>query len=140
MKLRGHHLFCTALFSGCGYDEAFTENMKSVLEKLQAGEKVQLAEGPDRVCSACPNSQPDGGCSLGTDDVARRDREALRLMQAVPGDKFAWREAGEKLSRLTEDQFRAVCGNCRWQKEGLCSYRLLMERAACILSRTVLKS
>lgn len=140
MRLRGHHLFCTALFSGHGYDDAFTENMKDVLKQLKAGENIELTAGPDRVCSACPNSQPDGGCALGTDDVSRRDRTALEVLKAAPGERLAWREAGERLSGLTEAEFQAVCGGCRWQKEGLCSYALLRERAACILARTVLKS
>lgn len=128
MRLRGHHLFCTALFSGHGYDEAFTENMKAVLDRLKAGEKIELAEGPDQVCSACPNLLEGGSCSLGEPNVRQRDAGAFRVLGLLPGEGLDRREANRRLSRLTEEEFQAVCGECRWQKEGLCSLKLLQAK------------
>jgi len=129
MKLRGHHLFCTALFSGHGYDEAFTEKMSAVIEKWKTGESIILLTTADEVCSACPNRRKQGGCALGTEDVLRRDQAALEVLELSPGDHLTWKRAGTLLSRVTEEEFQKVCGNCRWQKDGLCSYSLLRESA-----------
>ena len=37
-------------------------------------------------------------------------------------------ELRERLSRVSEAEFQHVCGDCRWQEMGLCSYALLKER------------
>lgn len=130
MKLRGHHLFCTALFSGHGYSEAFTENMQSILGALQAGEPIELTCGPDQVCMACPNLSGEGGCALGTEDVCRRDQSALRVLDLKEGGTLTWKQSQERLADLTEALFQSVCGSCRWQREGLCSFQLLRERTS----------
>lgn len=129
MKLRGHHLFCTALFSGHGYDEAFAEKMGAVIERWKAGESVTLLTAADEICSACPNRQERGGCTLGTEDVLRRDQAALEVLGVPPGKRLTWKQAGDLLSSITEQGFQRVCGGCRWQKEGLCSFSLLQESA-----------
>lgn len=128
MKLRGHHLFCTALFSGHGYDESFTKAMTAAVEVLQNGEPIELVSGPDGLCAACPNRMKGGGCALGTDDVLCRDRAAFQVLGLAAGESLSWRQAGKLLSQVTERDFQTVCGNCRWQKEGLCSQKLLRER------------
>lgn len=130
MKLRGHHLFCTALFSGHGYNEAFTEAMGVILRSLRAGEPMELTSGPDCVCAACPHLLEEGGCALGTEDVCRRDCRALEALDLKAGDTLTWGQAQEKLGGLTEQTFQSVCGSCRWQREGLCSFQLLRERTA----------
>lgn len=125
MKLRGHHVFCTALFSGHGYDEAFTENMSGLIEAWKAGEEAELTEGRDALCAACPNRLEDGGCALGTEDVSRRDRAALRVLGLAGGERLSWKGAGERLLPIGEEEFQQVCGGCRWQREGLCSLEQL---------------
>lgn len=134
MKLRGHHLFCTALFSGHGYDQSFTDAMNVLLLELKSGCATQLLVGADILCAACPNHRENGGCSLGTENVQKRDRAALRVLDFQQGESASWKEAQKRLSTVTEQEFQAVCGDCRWQKSGLCSFKLLQERtkeAAC---------
>lgn len=126
--IRGHHLFCTALFSGHGYDAAFTANMQKLIAGLQNGEPLRLADGQDAVCACCPNRMPDGGCALGTEDVARRDRAALQVLRLKPGQQTDWQSVGERLRAVTGPEFAAVCGGCRWAREGLCSWALLQAR------------
>lgn len=126
-RMRGHHMFCTTLFSGSGYDRAFAENMARLIQDMQKGEGFRLVQGHDDVCGCCPNREPDG-CSLGTADVSCRDAAALEATGLVPGQVSDWNQLRERLSRLSETDFQHVCGNCRWQKEGLCSYQLLLER------------
>ena len=127
IALRGHHMFCTTLFSGSGYDRAFAENMRELIENMQKGEEVQLVEGHDSICRCCPNREPEG-CALGTGDVSRRDAAALEVTGMVPGQVLDWRGLKERLEMVSEMDFQHVCGDCRWQREGLCSYPLLRER------------
>lgn len=130
MKLRAHHLFCTTLFSGHGYDRAFAEKMAAVISARDAGEAFCLCEGADEVCGACPNRLEGEKCALGTEDVLQRDREAFRVLGLVPGTACSGADALRRLSRLAEADFLAVCGGCRWAQEGYCSFRLLQERTA----------
>lgn len=130
MKLRGHHLFCTALFSGHGYSEEFTKKMTALVVDLHKGERITVQLGADEICSVCPNRTDSGGCALSTEDVLRRDSAALRVLRLKPGETLNWQQAAEKLKNLTEPEFRSVCGGCRWQREGLCSLTLLQSRLA----------
>ncbi len=128
MRLRGHHLFCAALFSGHGYNASFTAKMTAAVKAMRAGEGLELLIGPDGLCASCPNRRENGGCSLGTEDVTSRDEAALRVLRFFPGEQTSWPQVKRRLSRLTEKEFRSVCGHCRWQKAGLCSLALLRER------------
>lgn len=129
LNLRGHHIFCTALFSGHGYDEAFSERMTNIIKRWQSGEAAALFEGSDEVCRACPNRQADGGCELGTENAANRDAAALRVLGLSAGERLEWKRAGVLLSEISESDFQAVCGECMWQREGLCSFQLLQKSA-----------
>lgn len=129
MKLRGHHIFCTALFSGHGYDKHFTEKMHSIILDWQQGGSARIVVGTDEVCSACPNLTEKNGCTLGTEDVLSRDAAALKVLKLAENQPLTWSKAGELLSQITREDFQAVCGSCRWQKEGLCSYEMLISRA-----------
>lgn len=120
-------MFCTRLFSGSGYNQAFADNMGRLVENMQKGEKFQLVQGHDDICRYCPNREPDG-CALGTEDVQRRDAAAMEVTGTAPGQVLDWAELRERLEKLSEEDFRYVCGDCRWQREGLCSYPLLKER------------
>ena len=73
--LRGHHMFCMALFSGHGYDEAFTQNMSALIEEGRLGGRFRLVQGHDAVCGACPNRQGDGGSSCSS--------SVLRSLRAI---------------------------------------------------------
>lgn len=126
MRLRGHHLFCTTLFQGCGYDEAFTARMKETLAALEAGTPFTLCQGSDVLCEACPH-RTEEGCDLSTEDVLRRDKAALQAVDLAPGTELSFAQAGERLKKLKEEQWLSVCGGCRWQKEGLCSWKLFQE-------------
>lgn len=127
MKLRGHHLFCTALFVGHGYSKEFTGKMKELTAALRAGEEVTVKTGSDEICLSCPNRTGAGGCALGTEDAAARDAAAMNVLHLVPGAKTNWEQVKAKLLLITEQEFQFVCGDCRWQKDGICSLLLLKE-------------
>ena len=121
MRLRGHHLFCTTLFQGKGYDQRFVERMEATLAALEQGESFRLCQEGDALCDACPN-QTEEGCSLGTADVRRRDQAALKAVGLAPGDELTLAQVGRRLGTVTQESWRSVCGGCRWAREGLCSW------------------
>lgn len=128
--IRGHHLFCMALFTGHGYSEAFAGNMARAIQDIKTGEPLRLVRAPDDICACCPNLLPGGGCALGTEDVRRRDRAAFQVLGVSPGDELGWQQAREMLLGVSGEGFQAVCGGCRWAKEGLCSLALLQKQLA----------
>ena len=122
--LRGHHLFCATLFQGHGYDELFTVSMRNTVEAVNAGETIALVAGSDDLCQACPHRRPENDCALGTEDVSRREKAALDAVGLCPGVEMASSQVGERLRQVTQAQWESVCGGCRWQTEGLCSWKL----------------
>lgn len=128
MRLRGHHLFCSALYGGAGYSQAFCRRMEELLARAKAGEYMELVNGPDDLCAACPHRMLDGGCALGTENVGDRDWNALAVLGLSPGRRVTWAETRPLLAGVTEETFARVCRDCRWAKEGLCSAQLLREK------------
>lgn len=127
-EIRGHHIFCMTLFSGCGYNQAFADNMQNLIADLKKGESFRLCQGQDAVCESCPNKEPSGGCALGSEDVERRDFEAMAVLGLACGQELDWDRKDVLLKGVEESGFQQVCGCCRWAKEGLCSFALLKER------------
>ena len=121
MRLRGHHLFCTTLFQGCGYDENFVARMQETLSALRQGAAFRVCRESDILCGACPHKTEEG-CDLGTEDVLNRDDAALAAVGLAPGTELCLPEVGALLKNVTKQQWDSVCGGCRWQREGLCSW------------------
>ncbi len=121
MRLRGHHLFCATLFQGYGYDGEFVARMQEVLSALGQGAAFCVCRRSDFLCGACPHKRGEG-CALGTEDALRRDDAALTAVGLLPGAELALPQALDLLRNVTEQQWLSVCGGCRWQREGLCSW------------------
>lgn len=150
MRLRVHHLLCSALYVGKGYSEAFCENMQKVVTWLwgplsgleeEAGEgesesilcegekrEIRLITEPDNICKACPNLG-DNGCKLDDDHVVSKD---AALAQALGLETECVYPAAELLhivsSNLTAEIFEDSCHNCDWYKQGLCRYEQLVKK------------
>lgn len=125
IRLRGHHLFCMALYAGHGYDEHFTENMSEILTKLKNDKnaKILLVAEDDSICTACPNLRGKY-CSLGHNDVKARDRHAHIALSITCGGIYSYHELHKSLMSVTKSDFDRVCGNCSWWQRGFCSYEL----------------
>ncbi len=149
LLLRPHHLLCMQNFVGKGYSEAFTGNMKSIKALYDADAAFELWLGPDSVCAACPNIGMDSRCK-DQEKVERFDRAVLALLAAADaGENFRImpkenREAGPEprmegagpsysiftkseilpilKSRLTEQSFAEICGDCEWARKGICRF------------------
>lgn len=150
MRLRVHHLLCSALYVGKGYSEAFCENMQKVVTWLwgplsgleeEAGEgesesilcegekrEIRLITEPDNICKACPNLG-DNGCKLDDDHVVSKD---AALAQALGLETECVYSAEELLhtvgSNLTAEIFKDSCHNCDWYEQGVCRYEQLAEK------------
>lgn len=127
-NIRAHHLICMTLFEGAGYDEAFAENMKKIIAQLEDGEELSLKEGADDICRSCPNNS-DGSCSLGDDDVSKKDRIVLSACGLDFGAELSYKQMRSLLgTELNRGEFEESCGTCRWYKQGYCSYEKYLQK------------
>ena len=116
MKLRPHHLLCLQKYTGKGYDEAFTAHMNGLLGRLAAHPEgaIQLTEGADDVCAACPHNA--GGRCDSQEKVTRMDRGVLAALDFSYGQRDSWdalaRRAAERV--LSTEEFERICADCQW--------------------------
>lgn len=143
LVLRGHHLLCTRLFEGHGYDEAFAVRMGETVSRTGAGrwknpekypkaQEIQLICGSDYVCEKCPNRISNAihqsihdECSLGTEDVLCKDRLTLKYAGLQENECYTPEDIQSAVGNITEQQFEEICGSCRWYKAGYCCYEKL---------------
>lgn len=128
IRLRHHHLLCTVMFSGHGYDRRFVENMERVVSSLRSpdGLTVRLSNSCDDICSFCPNET--GGYCRERDSVLGKDRSAVQFLGlredlVLPAGPLM-EHVREKLSGLAD--IGTVCGDCEWAN--LCNERLRIDR------------
>lgn len=137
--MRGHHLLCTRLFMGSGYSEEFAKRMGEVVSRvglkhygnvdafLQV-KQIKVISHFDYVCQECPNLHSDDNsnvCRLGNDDVKEKDRLTLEYAGLTNGNSYSLKEIACAVDNITQKQFLNICRECRWCKEGYCTYELL---------------
>lgn len=129
MRLRVHHLLCTALYAGKGYSEAFCENMQKTVQWLwEECREVELTAGPDHICSACPNLC-ENGCKLDDNRVVSKDEKLAQALGLETGRVYAVPVLlGTVEKNLTAEIFETSCHNCDWYAQGLCRYETLREK------------
>lgn len=117
IKLRGHHLICLQFFNGEGYDPLFLEILREILRRADT-ELIEVIEGPDEVCRACPFLKEDQCRHPETSDAEIRemDRVALEILNLSPGGTVRWQK--QKPDRLREGFWRWAenfCRDCSWR-------------------------
>lgn len=122
LKLRAHHGMCLQFFEGKGYSGEFTTHMARVRELLLTTEdqKIQITDGADEICRACPWLQ-DGICaSRGKTD--RYDREVLSQTGLIPGTVTESRHFLDLVQKriLRTGKREEICGDCQWTD--LCTF------------------
>lgn len=143
MKLRVHHLFCSALYIGKGYSEDFCRNMDGIVRKLwtenphesiprigqkEDDKKVELVIRPDCICRECPNLT-ETGCSLDDDNVVSKDEKLAKRLGLEINRGYSVPELLHRTAaNMTREIFETSCHNCEWYQEGLCSYERLAEK------------
>ena len=116
MKLRPHHLLCLQKYTGRGYDGPFTAHMNELVRRLTADpqEPVQLTQGRDDVCVACPHLV-DGRCAS-QEKVTHMDRGVLGACGFAYGQVDSWRALAVSAENkiFQTEQFNEICGSCQW--------------------------
>lgn len=121
-SLRGHHLICLHFFAGQGYDSKFIANLESAVYRAKSI-GATVIEGPDDVCSSCPNL--DGSICAESEgaeaEVRNMDSEALRLLGLRPGEAAGWDAISRRLSDAFPLWHKSFClgpsefvPGCRW--------------------------
>jgi hypothetical protein len=124
IHLRPHHLLCHRLFSGQGYDQAFVDNMRAVIARLESDPSTRVEVSPvcDDICAACLH-KVNGVCGFG-DSVLAKDASAAKFLHAPQ----TFHLSARKLDALLEyrikrlDSVAEVCGECEWSEA--CNRRL----------------
>ena len=118
IKLRGHHLICLHFFKGEGYDHEFVANLRKILKKLKAGEKVKVHSGPDDVCTKCPYLKGEI-CLYNKDaevEIKEMDRMAIRLLGLKTKESVNYLDIGEKVLEILHIWAREYCKECDWRR------------------------
>ncbi len=132
-RFRVHHILCTVLYRGEGYSGAFCENMTEQTNALrvQPDELLLLVTDADDICARCPNKTADDGCGQDGNRVKDKDKSLLQRLALSEGENYTYRELlGRALEMLDAAAFLESCGNCRWYRQGLCSYEQWKQEAA----------
>ncbi len=119
IRLRGHHLLCLQTYKGLGYSEGFVRGMDAITERLNAGETVEIVEGPDDICAGWAH-EPDNHCHA--DRAAARDASALAAFSRMLGSPIGPGARIPKAGRLmvsarplfAAGELRAGCTQCPW--------------------------
>ncbi len=120
VRLRPHHLLCLLTYAGKGYTPAFTANFDAITARLQAGEDIVVAEGPDDICQPWLG-EPEAHCRR--DSVTARDEQAAADLSVLLSEPVAALTVLPDLATLraafSSGGTRAACRGCEWF--GLCS-------------------
>ena len=114
VRLRGHHLICLHFFKGEGYSKEFVENLSKVLKTIER-KGVDLVEGGDDVCAACPSYQ-NGRCMHEpgmNEKVKRLDILATRLLD-IEDRRLDWSHIKSRIPFIIEEWKKNACANCEW--------------------------
>ena len=124
VPLRAHHLLCMLSYSGEGYSPAFVHGFNGIVQRLGAGEPMELVTGPDAICAPLCN---DACAHCHNASVTQRDRLAADALAPwferplVPGARLTL--SAQRLAQLraafAQDQFHRACAGCPW--DGLCA-------------------
>lgn len=114
--LRGHHLICLHFYRGEGYNKAFVDALNRILKGV-AEEMVEVVEGPDEVCQACPHLKKNQ-CSYkkGEEEIRLIDDLALSLLELNYGDRVFWEDIRDKLGKIFSSWRVGACQKCDWLK------------------------
>lgn len=117
LKFRGHHLICLHFFQGEGYSEEYVENLRNVLERADKKEEIEVVEGPDDICRACPSLKEDrcnhkNGADL---EISNLDNIAIKFLGVAKGEKVIWSNIKNKIKLAPKEWLAAFCEGCDWE-------------------------
>lgn len=113
IKLRPHHLLCSAFYVNKGYSDGFCENFSNILLRLNKGENFILTEGADDLCKCCPHKKEDNSCAT-QQKTQRYDSAALDFFKLNYGEFYDY----AKVMKSVKNTLAAAlnnCVDCQWQ-------------------------
>lgn len=118
LRLRGHHLICLHFFRGEGYNQEFVENLENVMHRAANGEEIEVVEGADDICRACPTLKgKECVAKPGVDvEIREMDAEAVAYLGVDVNSKVRWKEIKVKVIALSRKWLVAFCEGCEWEK------------------------
>lgn len=119
VRLRAHHLLCMLTYSGKGYSDAFVHNFDRLVQRIGAGEAIELLAGPDDVCAPIADD-PEEHCHCASvierDRLASGDLAPLVGVALAPGARLTL--TAPLLARLraafAAGSIRRACEGCLW--------------------------
>lgn len=117
LKFRGHHLICLHFFQGEGYSEEYVENLRNVLKRADKKEEIEVVEGPDDICRACPSLKEDrcnhkNGADL---EISNLDNIATKFLNVAKGEKVTWSSIKDRIKLAPKEWLTAFCEGCDWE-------------------------
>lgn len=111
-RLRPHHLICLQFYKGLGYDKDFVEKLNQVVASWEKF-PVKVVEGPDDVCSSCPNLENEK-CRLGEEKIRTKDDLAKQFLGIKEETWVEKRWIKEKVREFLKDWLEKSCKDCVW--------------------------
>lgn len=114
--LRGHHLVCLHFFHGDGYDDAFTENLGTVLARAE-DEDIHITSGADDVCTSCPHLR-EGRCQYTENadaSIREMDNMALALLNLSASGRAGWASLRDAVRGIFPQWQSLYCSECDWR-------------------------
>lgn len=129
-QLRVHHILCTKLFRGHGYSNGFAKEMgqQVYILRSQPFTEIQPVAHPDEICSACPHLTEKNTCDSNNNQVQIKDVTLWKILHLKEGTIYTYEDLLQRVRQyFTKDDFRIICGDCSWNKSGLCNYEQLIK-------------
>ena len=124
-KLRPHHINCIFFYKGLGYSKEFVENMNYIINEL-SNEKseIMLINDLDDLCCKCPNNIGEKGTS--NDKVIELDSKTIRRYNLRLNEIYDFKDLIKNIYlNYNEEDFKFICSNCQWHKNGTCSQDII---------------
>lgn len=103
-------------YRGMGYGPEFVENAKVILRQMRRNVELEVVEGCDDVCTACPHRVGSECWKPGVGErVYEMDRRVLEKLQLKTGNRLKAKKVARVLkAELKEYTLRSLCENCEW--------------------------
>ncbi|MBE0467384.1 MAG: DUF1284 domain-containing protein [Candidatus Desulforudis sp.] len=118
VRLRGHHLICLRFYRGEGYSREFVENLEDVLRRAKEGEEIEVVEGADDICRACPTLR-GGKCVSAPEadtEIRKMDGQAAAHLGVPAGSKVLWQDIQAQVTATPGEWLAAFCEDCQWEE------------------------
>jgi hypothetical protein len=116
--LRGHHLVCLHFYNGEGYGPEFVDNLGGIRCRAEAGEWIEVACGPDDICTLCPYLRA-GKClyTVAADtEITEMDQAAGGLLKVTTGERVLWQNLKKNIPEIFGIWSKKYCEGCDWLK------------------------